>query len=240
MAYRDDKRAMKQRIEQLEGELSTAQGTIARLNGHIDERASDDEADMLTKEQLHLTRELDFAIDDAGVEAIAEMLRTRLLNSQVTEVGRTLSCRWGTSELRVIRHDDRTEIRLGANDPRPKWLMAVGGTGFAVLAGPFVAAAGLALASLVGVALPAWAAFGLVPVALGAGYWLMDTLTDRNIRNARTTLKGALESASDLAKEHEQKSAVRIDVTSQEDVAAEAEAEAAAEEEAAAHQELSR
>jgi len=222
MAYRDDRRAMKQRIEQLEGELSTAQGTIARLKGHIDERGSDDEADMLTTEHLHLTRELDFAIDDAAVEAIAEMLRTRLLNSQVTEVGRTLSCRWGTSELRVIRHDDRTELRLTANDPRRPGMMALGGIGFAAMMGPFVAGATLALASLAGVNQPAWAALFLVPAVLGSGYWLMRKLTMRAIRTARTTLKGALESAIDLAKEHRSRSAVRIDVGSEEDVEAEA------------------
>jgi hypothetical protein len=225
MSYRDDKETMRQRIETLEGELSSAQETIARLKGEVDERASAEVGDMLTKEQLHVSRELDLVLSEAGVEAIAEMLRRRLPKCQVAEIGRTLSCQWGTAELRVVRHDDRTEIKLSANDPRSKPTLAVGGFGFAVLGGPLIAGPLIALAG-------AWMAVPVIPLLLIAGYLLMDKLTTANLRRARTTLRGALEATVELAQEHALRPPARIEVP-----AAVADAEAEAEEIAEADRE---
>lgn len=222
MTYRDDKESMGQRIEQLEGELATAHHRIARLEGRDGDHLSDAMADFDSKEELHVSRVLDVAITESGVEAIADMLRQRLPNAVVTGVGRSLNCRWGTSELRVIRHDDRTEIQLRANDPRQKLLFALGAVGFAALAGPL-------LAGPLAVAVP-WSAVATVPLVILGGYMLMGWLVARTIRIARTTLRGAFESAVALAEAHAAKKPARIDIGADESAeqARQAEEEAAA------------
>lgn len=222
MAYRDEKESMKMRIATLEGELSVAQESIARLKGQVDEHGSSEMADMLTKETLNVSRELDVVLSDAGVEAIAQMLRQRLPKSQLSEVGRTLTCQWGTAELRVVRHAERTELRLSAKDPRHWATNALGGFGFAVLGGPLIVGPLVALAG-------PWMAVAAVPLVLIGGYLLMDKLTKSTLRNTRTTLRGALESAIELAREHQVQAPVRIDIAAMADSEAEAEAQAEAE-----------
>jgi hypothetical protein len=226
MAYRDDNEAMKQRIVQLEGELAAAQDAIGRLKGYVDERASDDMADVLTKEQIHVVRELDVELDDAALEAIADMLRQRLAGSTVSMVGSKLHCKWQTSTLEVVRHQGRTEIRIAAHDPRHKLLLGLGGMGFAVLAGPLLSA------PLVALGVPPLAWLGLVPLFLFAGYRVMDYLTRHTLRRNRQNLTGAFEAALALAEERGTKAQQRIAVEG--GVATEAEAEALAEEEAEA------
>ena len=229
MAFRDDKLAMKLRIEQLEGELATANETIARLKGHADARTSDEMSELLTKERLHLVREVDAELDDSGFELVADMLRQRLPNSQISMIGQTLHCKWGTASLRVLRHPGRTELVIDAHDPRSKVLNALGGFGFAVLGSPLVGGAIVGIATALGVALPAWLGVALAPLALLAGYLAMDQLTRRTLRNNRTSLRGALEAAIALTEEHgHEREPVRIDVSAEAETEAEAEAEAEA------------
>jgi hypothetical protein len=223
MGYRDDKQAMRQRIEQLEGELESAHQTIARLKGHIHERASDDAADLLGKQTVHLRRELEVVLDDQGMEAIATMLRTRLPQGQVSMVGRTLHCKLPTGALQVMRHERFTEVVVDDNHPQPRWAKALGGLGFAVLGGPLLAAPFAALG------VPEAALIAYVPLVLVAGYLLMDQLLRRTFHATRQQLAGALEATVELAREHgKELEPLRFDTTAE--AAAEAQAELEAQE----------
>src|SRR5262245_46091292 len=100
MAYRDDEEALRRRVADLEGELSEARATIARLQGESATQAvSSDEPSWFlgAPTRLELERELPFEVTDEGYEAIAELARKRFPASVggVSQVGRTLIYRQG-------------------------------------------------------------------------------------------------------------------------------------------------
>src|SRR5690606_19605816 len=94
VSYRDETEALRGRVQHLEDELQSAEEKIARLQG---EAAPSSPGTQIVESRLiggpaRYEREelLDYEIGEEGYEKIAEVLRTRMHLTNVSQVGRSL------------------------------------------------------------------------------------------------------------------------------------------------------
>jgi hypothetical protein len=203
MGYRDDEEALRRRVADLEGELSEAHATIARLQGESATHAgASDKPNWFlgAPMRLELERELPFEVTDEGYEAIAELARKRFPTSMggVSQVGRTLTYQQGgVTELKLSRiGPGRTRMSL-RSDHRAHGVilgaMAPGASLFALVGVVAVLrAVGATPASLV-VALP------LVVISC---FLLIRALVARSVVTQRAKMAGLFETVAEIAAQH--------------------------------------
>lgn len=206
MSYRDEREALRLRMEQLEGELSARDQTIARLQGKRAEKLADGERDWVTgySRHTHIERKLESELNDDAYEAIAEMLQTRLPNGRASQVGQTLIYRWGAYELRLSRPDaGGVLVRVNGNHPG-RLPLALGSAGLSAITAPVLSALALTVgASSIAVGLT-------VVMAIAGTFMGLRALTAGGIVKQRGQIHGIIEAIADLAAEHAAPERARI------------------------------
>ena len=224
MSYRSEEEALRGRVAELEGELESAEATIARLRGDgAAEVAAPDEVDRFTgiRTNLFIERELPFAMTDAGLVAISDLLEKRFPGGTTTQIGTTFTHRKASYELRIEALEGGGSRLRVKGDYRPaRTQLGLGTPGLAFLGA--VITAGMFAALRTG---PAGIAVGVVLGALG-GFWFLRNLLQRAMAKDRQRITAAFESVAELARLHRDKDERRIETHA--DVDAEAEQEAAA------------
>lgn len=201
MTYRDDREALERRVAELEADLARAREAISRLEGRegatsaSKTRAAPDRV-LGVRTELAIVRELDFEIGESGFEAIAEVLRARLPLGQIAQIGRTLTHRWQSHEIRVSHTERGMEIRARANHkPSRNGLLFVG-----PLLGALVSLPATGILLDVGTG-----ALGLavaIPIVLVIAFLVLRQLVRRTIEREQATIAGVVEAIATVAQEH--------------------------------------
>lgn len=202
MTYRDDREVLRQRVDHLEGELAQAKDEIAHLTG---EKAREETGASVAHSPLldapmglAFEKALPFEVDEAGYEAIAVVVRTRL-GVQVSQVGRSLSTPGDVFSL--SREGGQTVLRL-----RGDWR----GLRATVLAWPGLA---IFFGSIFSVGLMIDAAHldppsvlmhvaWIVPTLAGSTFWLARRRMKRQAETKAEQLRGVLEAVLAAAEKH--------------------------------------
>ncbi len=217
MEYRDERRSVERRIETLERELTEAKETIARLEGRVRSAEGVNEGhDWVTgaPSGLVIDHELPFAVSTAGLEAIADLLRARMPTGQLSSVGRTVSYRSASADLRVAATDDgRTTLHVTASHGHRRIGLLAGMPGLALLAGIFSAAPFVSLGAPTAVTVVA-----VVLGILATWAWLRSRIR-HGILEENALLRGVTEAALALAREHRspERGSARIDTSALDD-----------------------
>lgn len=200
MSYRDESEALRARVGQLEDELARKEDTIARLRGEKAglEAATRESAMLGGPSGVTMERELPFEIDDAGYEAIAQVVRSRL-GVEVSQVGRTLSTPRDVFSLR--REAGATVVRVRGDweglKGRP---IAIGAISAMFTAFPLLGV-GLDVATSTGNPWPV-ALVALAPILGGAAGWLGRRHAKRSAEKLLETHRGVMETVLAIAEEH--------------------------------------
>ncbi len=233
MTYRNDSDALRERVQKLEGDLASANETIERLKGETAETSPGtqiehsrfvDGPSLFAREEL-----LPYEISEEGYEQIADVLRTRLAATNVSQVGRTLTV---PGVFSLTREGTSTRIRMtGTWSHLKQATLAFGG-----LAGFFggLMSAGV-LADIANHGGPWYLPFfvlGIAPALAGGAMFLGRKRSAKHSKNGLEKLQGTFETILSVAQEHRVPPAVRARV---EDVDAD-EAEEEVEAEAAEHE----
>lgn len=196
MSYRDDSEALRERVETLEGELSAANETIARLTGKAaTPRAPEEKANWLlgNPSRLILDEELPARASESAYAPIAEIFRARLPRvGQVSQVGRALSYRHGSLEITVTPTENGcTRLRLAANHSHLGMLTVASALVFMLLALP-----------LVGATLGPAALIIAMPFVAILAFALTRPFVARQIQRNRAELAGVFDSVVAVIAQH--------------------------------------
>lgn len=195
------------------GELERAKETIARLQGvarRADPRTTIEHDQVVGGPALYVREEkLPYDISEAGYEAIAGVLRTKLGAQNVSQVGRTLTV---PGVFSLTREGGRTGIRMMAS-----WRMLRGSVfaigGLTTIFGGLMTTSVLVEAANHGGAhwLP-FLALAVVPVLAGSSPLLGRRITAKRSQRGLETHQGAFETILAVAAEHRVEPAVRARV----------------------------
>lgn len=198
MTYRDDREALQGRVEQLEAELARARAVIERLEGRGTTVVEDGPRDRLigVPLSLHLARRIEVTADEGAFEAMADVLRARLPAGQCSQVGRTLTHRFATYEIRVTRNADSTDIVARADHRHARQGTLLGTPGVALLAGALIAGAFLEMRlGPIAVAL-------VLPLVVIGVFVALRTAVARGVLRERAEIAGVVESLGAIAALH--------------------------------------
>lgn len=220
LSYRDESDALRERVERLEGELASANATIERLAGRAKETSPGTKIEhsrWIDGPSLYVREEvLPYAISEEGYEQIAELLRTRLGHTNVSQVGRSLVV---PNAFSLTREDTSTRIRMTANlSNMAAGPIALGGLA-ALLGGlPAIGVAADAIAGGAPWYVPLVAMLA-IPGMIGGAVLLGRKKTSKNARTTVQNMEGTFEAILSAAEEHRLQPGVRARVqTLEEDV----------------------
>jgi hypothetical protein len=218
VSYRDETDALRGRVQQLEGELQSAEDKIARLQG---EAAPSGPGTSIVESRLiggpaRYEREelLDYEIGEEGYEKIAEVLRTRMRLPNVSQVGRSLVA---PGVFSLTREEGRTRVRMTVSwenlKTSPIAIGVLGGVlgGFPVLGvladvathhGPWY--------------LPLFA-IGIVPLLAAGAAVLGRKLTRKRSTEGLAGAQGAFETILEIAEAHRVGPRARVELDEAED-----------------------
>jgi hypothetical protein len=195
VTYRHDNDGLRYRVEALEEELADARRTIARLEGVRDEGAPRG-VDWVTgtARSLTLERVIERELDDAVLEAIANLARSRLSAPRLTAIGKSLTIGTHDAELRVSRTETGgTSIRLTRNTVHVR-----AGLGALVLLGSVFVNFPLAMYTSTFFGPGMW--LGSIAVCFVANLLGARALVSRGQRRVERNLVGVFEAACELVK----------------------------------------
>ncbi len=219
MSYRDEQDALRGRVAQLEGELADARATIARLSGgtaHTEPGTKIERSRLIDGPSRYEREErLPYEISEVGYERIAEVLRTRLGLTNVSQVGRSLV---SPGVFSLSREGDHTRVRMTMS-----WQGLKGGPiamgGLAALFGglPTLAVL-LEVATHGGPSYLPFLALGIVPALARGGAVLGRRLSAKRSRDGLAQAQGAFETILAIAEEHRVTPRARVELEADDEV----------------------